>query len=528
VLVFPAIVAAATRLGYYAWRQSAAQSQQSEQAIRQSNEAIADQVVSVIEKEIIASDHTLFDLIDLGNLKRFTDRWNEIVRLSPSVDAVLVLDDQQKTLAVVARGGKESRFQKLFERRILPDLHLGWLSLSQHAHLHSDYDGEQVLISYTHRRSGNRDYYIALSVDMQNVKDKLLPAELEDLRDTSRFSVVDSSGRIVYGDLLDRRGGFLYEKQFPSTLWRWRLQVAPKNIWQLISESRRRRLADAILISFAMVVILAGMAVLGLAMRKQRKASELKSEFIANVSHELKTPLSLIRMFSELMALGKVRSPEMGREYAEIITRESERLSRLIDNVLDFARIERGKAAYDFINGNLGDVVERALDVYRYRLEREKMKLRVDIENNLPLVRLDENAMTLALLNLLENAVKYAAPSPVAIRLRRADEWVALAVEDHGPGVPESDARRVFERFYRAPNARTRNIRGSGIGLSLVKHIAEAHGGRVTLAPTAGGGATFTITIPVESTLEAPTFDRSEESSPTPRPAEPARAPKGA
>src|SRR5262249_8842258 len=163
----------------------------------------------------------------------------------------------------------------------------------------------------------------------QNVITKLLPAELEDLRDTSRFSVVDSSGRVVYGDLLERKGGFLSEEPFPSTLCRWRLQIAPKNIWQLLSECRRPRAADAVLISLAMLVILAGMAVLWLAMRKERKASELKSEFIANVSHELKTPLSLIRMFSELMALGKVRSPEMGREYAEIITRESERLSRL-------------------------------------------------------------------------------------------------------------------------------------------------------------------------------------------------------
>src|SRR5262249_24974824 len=178
VLVFPAIVAAAFRLGYYAWRQSTAQSQQSEQAIRQSNEAIAEQVVSVIEKEIIASDHTLFDLIDLANLKRFTDSWNEIVRLSPTVDAVVVLDDQQKILALVARGGKESGFRQLFERRILHDLHLDWLKLDQHMHLHSEYDGTQVLISYTHRRSGDRDYYVALSVDMQTVIAQILKAEL--------------------------------------------------------------------------------------------------------------------------------------------------------------------------------------------------------------------------------------------------------------------------------------------------------------------------------------------------------------
>ncbi|HZU87669.1 MAG TPA: PAS-domain containing protein, partial [Stellaceae bacterium] len=192
-------------------------------------------------------------------------------------------------------------------------------------------------------------------------------------------------------------------------------------------------------------------------------AARLKSEFIANVSHELKTPLSLIRMFSELIALGKVKSAETGREYAEIITRESERLTRLIDNVLDFARIERGKAAYDFRIGDLAEVVERSLDVYRYRLEREKMKLEIDLEPDLPPVRLDDNAMTLALLNLLENAVKYAAPGNVAVRVHRAGPTVELAVIDHGPGIPEDEHRRIFDRFYRAKNTRGRNVRGSGI-----------------------------------------------------------------
>jgi len=496
-LVFPVILAAALALGRYAYLQSKALGVQSEQAIRDSNEAVAEQVVSVIEKEIIASDHTLFELIDLSNLKRFTDRWNENVRLSPNVDAVVVLDDKQHILALASRGGREGRFRSLFERRILPALGLSTLAPDQHKHLHADFDGEQVLISFTHRKSAGRDYYIALSVDMANVLGQLLPAELEDLRDTSRFSVVDSSGRIIYGDLLDGHSGFLYEKPFPSTLWRWRLQMAPRNIWQLVSESSRRRAADVVLISFSLLVITAGMLVLLLAVRKQQRASELKSEFIANVSHELKTPLSLIRMFSELIALGRVKNPEAGREYAEIITRESDRLARLIDNVLDFARIERGKAAYDFATGDLAEVVERALDVYRYRLERERMTLSSEIEPGLPPTRLDDNAMTLALLNLLENAVKYAAPGAVRVTLKRAGEMLELSVQDHGPGITEDEQARIFDRFYRAKNARGRGVRGSGIGLSLVKHIAEAHGGRVGVRSLPGQGATFTIAVPI-------------------------------
>src|SRR5262249_9711888 len=136
-------------------------------------------------------------------------------------------------------------------------------------------------------------------------------------------------------------------------------------------------------------------------------ANQLKSDFISNVSHELKTPLSLIRMFGELLALGKVKTPEKGTEYAEIITREAERLGRLIDNVLDFSRIERGKVAYDFQRGQLPNVVERALDVYRYRLDREGIRLVAKIDDGLPEASIDDSAMTLLLVNLLENAVKY-------------------------------------------------------------------------------------------------------------------------
>jgi two-component system phosphate regulon sensor histidine kinase PhoR len=143
-------------------------------------------------------------------------------------------------------------------------------------------------------------------------------------------------------------------------------------------------------------------------------------------------------------------------------------------------------------------VVERALDVFQHRLEKEKLRLRTEIEPDLPPVRMDEDAMTLVLLNLVDNAVKYAGDGgEVSVRLRRAPGAVALAIADHGSGIAPEEQRRIFERFYRATSARARNVRGSGIGLALVKHIAEAHGGRVEVDSTPGRGSTFTVYIPV-------------------------------
>ncbi|HEX6838675.1 MAG TPA: HAMP domain-containing sensor histidine kinase, partial [Polyangia bacterium] len=249
--------------------------------------------------------------------------------------------------------------------------------------------------------------------------------------------------------------------------------------------------------------ILAGIGFLFYATWKESRANQLKSDFISNVSHELKTPLSLIRMFGELLAMGKLKSPEKGKEYADIITREAERLSRLIDNVLDFARMERGPVAYEFLPGRLDEVVARALDVYRHRVEREGFRLSTKIDSDLPETMLDENAMTLLLLNLLENAVKYGR-GEIAVYLTRQGNHLRLVVGDQGPGIPQEEHRRIFERFYRTRQARGTNVRGSGIGLSLVKHIAEAHGGTVTVDSDLGRGAAFIIDIPlVEPKTEA-------------------------
>jgi two-component system phosphate regulon sensor histidine kinase PhoR len=210
-------------------------------------------------------------------------------------------------------------------------------------------------------------------------------------------------------------------------------------------------------------------------------------------------------MFAELLATGKHKGEGAGREYAGIITRESDRLAHLIDNVLDFARLERGKASYNFAEGRMQEVVERALEVCRFRLEKEKIRLRVEMSDDLPLVRMDEDAMTLVLLNLVDNAAKYGGgeageggetTGEVWVKLGRVPGGVALSVRDHGSGISPEDQKRIFERFYRADNARVRNVRGSGIGLSLVKHIAESHGGRVEVESSPGQGSTFTVFVP--------------------------------
>jgi signal transduction histidine kinase len=224
----------------------------------------------------------------------------------------------------------------------------------------------------------------------------------------------------------------------------------------------------------------------------------LKTDFVANVSHELKTPLSLIRLFGETLLLDRLRDPAKAREYYEIIVRESERLTHLVNNVLDFASIEAGQKQFNFRPTNLSQLVADTLEAYRLQLEERGFRVQVDTPPDLPPVLADPDAVGQALLNLLDNAVKYASEEKqIVVRVERAGEEARIAVTDRGIGISPREARRVFETFYRAPAARRMGTRGSGLGLSLVRHILQAHGGNVELKSAPGKGSTFTLVFPL-------------------------------
>ena len=343
-------------------------------------------------------------------------------------------------------------------------------------------------------------YTLVAEVDLGYLLAAVFPAYL-DVRGPNLYQVVDSDGRLVYGFAFTNipRSEFV-ELGFPKTLSLWRLRVAPRDGGALAGSKNRQRTLDFVLIGLAMGAIVAGVVVMLAAVRREQRLSQLKSDFISNVSHELKTPLSIISMFGEMLAMGRVRSPEQAQEYAEIIRRESVRLSRLIENVLDFAKIEHGGDVYEFVDGeDLGLVVERAIDISRHRIERAELGLTLEIAEELPPTRLDANAITLALLNLVDNAIKYASDGgELYISVQAENGGVALRVRDRGTGISEEERSSVFERFYRARSVRLKPIRGSGIGLALVHHIAAAHRGEVEIEDLPEPGCSVRLWIPAQ------------------------------
>ena len=228
--------------------------------------------------------------------------------------------------------------------------------------------------------------------------------------------------------------------------------------------------------------------------------AKLKSDFVSNVSHELRTPLALIRLYAETLELGRISNPGKRQEYYEIIRKESERLTSLINNILDFSRIESGKKEYSFRETDVADLVRSTLESYRFEIEQNGFQFEQKIDCNLPQVWVDREAIARSLLNLVNNAVKYSATEKyLGVNLYRHNGGVNLEVVDHGIGIPSKEQPKIFEKFYRVSDPLVHNTKGSGLGLSLVRHIVQAHGGEVAVESEPGHGSKFIITLPVQT-----------------------------
>jgi signal transduction histidine kinase len=263
-------------------------------------------------------------------------------------------------------------------------------------------------------------------------------------------------------------------------------------------EVRRLAVAKTALIGFIDLMLLAGLGLVWMNVRRELRLSRLKSDFVANVSHELKTPLALIRLYAETLELRRVPSEERKGEYYRVIGKESRRLTQLINNILDFSRIEAGRREYRMVTSDIGAVVRDVVESYRFAIEKLGFSLELEIGEELPPLELDPEALSQAVINLLNNAIKYS-PEQKAIKVgvRRELERVLLSVSDRGIGIPRSEHRRIFEKFYRVETSLVHTTKGSGLGLALVQHIAEAHGGRVELVSAPGEGSTFTLSLPI-------------------------------
>jgi signal transduction histidine kinase len=238
---------------------------------------------------------------------------------------------------------------------------------------------------------------------------------------------------------------------------------------------------------------------------REMRLAQLKSDFVANVSHELKTPLALIRLFAETLEMGRVQGTEKAAQYHRVINKETQRLTQLINNILDFSRIEAGRRDYRFAPVDVGRLVEEVVESYRFSIEQQGFTLDLRVARDLPDVEADREALSQAVLNLLNNAVKFSRDhKAVHVEVRPGGDAVLVSVADRGIGIAKGEQRKIFDKFYRAEDSLVHETKGSGLGLSLVRHIVEAHGGRVEVESAPGRGSTFALFLPVRAAAPVP------------------------
>ncbi len=230
---------------------------------------------------------------------------------------------------------------------------------------------------------------------------------------------------------------------------------------------------------------------------QSERLARMRSDFVANVSHDMRTPLTAIQGFTETILDNQVDDAVTIRRFIEIIHQEADRLTRLIDDLLDLSRIESGRIRLDFRRTNMKKLIQETLEKLEPQLERVEIDLQTDLPDDLPYILADPDRIAQVVINYVDNSMKYTHKGGrIIVRALEAEDQIVVEVEDNGVGIPAPDVDRVFERFYRVDKSRTRMSGGTGLGLAIVKHIIEAHGGKVFVRSTPGEGSVFGFSLP--------------------------------
>jgi signal transduction histidine kinase len=360
---------------------------------------------------------------------------------------------------------------------------------------------------FWYRRPENPQYVFGAQLSIPRLVEKLKPS-LEKLDPTLRDEVcvalLDDAARPVAVS----HSGFrtTWKRPFVATeigesLPHWEVGLYLLDPAKLTRSARTLKFTLGAVIGLLVLAIGIGSWLIVTDLNRQLTLARQKTDFVSNVSHELKTPLTSIRMFSELLADGRVTDPVKQRTYLSIITAETARLSRLINNVLDFARIERGEKKYHFQTCDLINLLRDTAETYRPHLEANGFHFDCELPDSPLIVNGDRDALAQVIVNLLSNAEKYSdSRKQISVRLEQQTNplpYVEVKVLDRGLGVPDGSEEKIFEQFYRAHDSLSSGIQGSGLGLTLARQIARAHGGEVVYEPREGGGSCFTLRLPL-------------------------------
>jgi len=330
-------------------------------------------------------------------------------------------------------------------------------------------------------------------------EDVLMPAIREHLPSGDTTWIVrGSAGEVLRSSEVPAAGPVTLRTDFASDFPDWSLEFhqPPPRLIKTFLLTRRG-------LYFFVFLLIAGILVFGLILTLRSVSHELalarmKSDFVSTVSHEFKSPLTSIRQLAEMLQSGRVPSEERRQKYYEVLLEQSERLALLTDNILSLAKIESGRAALRFEKTDIATLLVEVVRSIQERVRHDGFGIDLEVKGTLPLLVSDRTALVQAVTNLIDNAVKYSGESRrISVKAWREGQVIIVAVRDSGIGIDKKDLGRVFERFYRGGDALTRAVKGSGLGLTLVKEIVEAHGGKVFVESEPGIGSVFSFRLPI-------------------------------
>jgi signal transduction histidine kinase len=311
-----------------------------------------------------------------------------------------------------------------------------------------------------------------------------------------RVTLTDGEGHAVLGQNLGRAGHQVTRTSADTGL-PWILRVASTGPAEDMAQMASRRRLVLAGLGLLVLVVLAGGYFIGQAVTRELEVARVQSEFVSAVSHEFRTPLASLLQLSELLADGRISTDRQRQGYYESLLRETQRLSRLVESLLDFGRMEAGGREYHFETLNAGELVCRVAEEFGQEVAHRGYQVETRLDGNLPPVRGDREALGRAVWNLLDNAVKYSpACKTVWAEARSQNGSVAVRVRDQGLGITPEEQKKIFKKFVRAGSARVAGAKGTGLGLAMVERIARAQGGRVSVESQPGKGSTFTILLP--------------------------------
>jgi len=349
---------------------------------------------------------------------------------------------------------------------------------------------------------------LGMLLDPQALASGLFPPDSgkPELEEGLSVAIVDESRKVVVGQGLvspeasEKSGDpqLVFTGAFTDSFPPWAIDIYRSGVGAAERQFRLRKTIYVLSLAAVIAALFFGGFLAIRSTAKELRLAKLKSDFTATVSHEFRTPLTSIRYMAELLQRGRVVDESRKQQYYETITGESERLSRLVENLLDFSKIEAGMKEYRMEETDITALAADVAGRFRQQAAFKDFTLETEIADDLPLIRADKDALGRAVLNLLDNAVKYSGGNPrVTLRAWSGEDAVNFQVEDHGIGIGKPEQKKIFEKFYRSESALQSSVKGSGIGLPLVEHVVRAHGGKVFLESEPGKGTRVTIRLPV-------------------------------